>query len=193
MINIDSIIIDAILTIISIAIMIILVFRTKGLYSISISPSKITATIESYDSAIYELTTLRLKRDGLKMIISKAYEEFSKGVIDEETKNKIVTEISKQLSEIESRIIYLEKFEELNRLIKERRRVEDEYKRKISELDKKIEYLQRIVRQPTKKEKPTEKKVEEEKVKKVTKKKEKRTKKLTELMDEIMKILEESK
>ncbi len=191
MINIDPIVIDLVLSTTAIIIMLALVIRVRNITTVTLQYPIKSKKME-IDLSLQELATLRLKRDGLRMIISRAYEEYSKGIIDEETKNRIVSEVSKQLSEIESKIKYLEKYEELNKLINERKKVEEEYKRKLEELDRKINSLKKIILPP--KEKKEEKKVVKEvKEEKVSERRVKRAKKLTEIMEEIAKMLEESK
>jgi len=190
-INIDPIVIDLVLSTTAIIIMLALVIRVRNITTVTLQYPIKSKKME-IDLSLQELATLRLKRDGLRMIISRAYEEYSKGIIDEETKNRIVSEVSKQLSEIESKIKYLEKYEELNKLINERKKVEEEYKRKLEELDRKINSLKKIILPP--KEKKEEKKVVKEvKEEKVSERRVKRAKKLTEIMEEIAKMLEESK
>jgi len=175
---------------ISIAILLMMIYRIRNL-SISTHTSLKPATqIEDYSTLMIELTNLRLRRDALRDMITKVYELANKGKIDDNIKRAILDQISMDLSKIEERIIYLEKYEELNTLIKEREKVEKEYKKKIEELDQKISSLRKIISPPPERKK--EEKPKETKEKRVEKKPREERKDLSQVMEEIMRLLSEA-
>jgi len=179
---------------VSIAILLLMIYRVRTLTT----PTRVSARApitEDYSSLLIELTNLRLRRDALRDMITKVYDLADKGKISEEIKRAIIERINRDLTQIEKDIEHLEKYEELNMLIEERRKLEAEYRRKIKELDERISSLRKIIGPPPvkeeKREVKEEKKVKEKKEVKEEKKRE-RKKELSQVMEEIMKMLSEA-
>lgn len=176
---------------VSTILLIIVIYRIRSISLVSepiaAQPTQITS---DYTSLLAELTTLRLRRDSLRDTIAKIYELATQGKIDDNVKRMILDKVTRDLNQVEKRLSYLEKFEELNRLIRERRALEKEYKRKIEEIDSKISKLRRVVGALT-----MEKKIEGKKEGKVEKGAEKTVKRkirdLSEVMEEITRLLKE--
>jgi len=179
---------------VSIAILLLMIYRVRTLTT----PTRVSARApitEDYSSLLIELTNLRLRRDALRDMITKVYDLADKGKISEGVKRAIVERINRDLTQIEKDIEHLEKYEELNMLIEEKRKLEAEYRRKIKELDERISSLRKIIGPPSVKEEKREvkekKKVKGKREVKEEKKRERR-KELSQVMEEIMKMLSEA-